>query len=173
MRISRIRNVILILALCLLLLGAVRVQAAGLSGSGTQEDPYLIKTAADLASVHDDLSAHYALDADIDLFGRIFEPIGNGAEGAFTGSLDGRGHTIRGLELDLQDSKYVGLFGYLEGSVSDLKLSGVDIAGGRYVGAVAGNIGLGGSVTDCSVLSGSVSSYESAVAACVGGITGL
>lgn len=173
MRISRIRNVILILALCLLLLGAVRVQAAGLSGSGTQEDPYLIKTAADLASVHDDLSAHYALDADIDLFGRIFEPIGNGAEGAFTGSLDGRGHTIRGLELDLQDSKYVGLFGYLEGSVSNLKLSGVDIAGGRYVGAVAGNIGLGGSVTDCSVLSGSVSSYESAVAACVGGITGL
>lgn len=173
MRISRIRNAILILALCLLLLGAVRVQAAGLSGSGTQEDPYLIKTAADLASVHDDLSAHYALDADIDLFGRIFEPIGNGAEGAFTGSLDGRGHTIRGLELDLQDSKYVGLFGYLEGSVSDLKLSGVDIAGGRYVGAVAGNIGLGGSVTDCSVLSGSVSSYESAVAACVGGITGL
>lgn len=173
MRISRIRNAILILALCLLLLGAVRVQAAGLSGSGTQEDPYLIKTAADLASVHDDLSAHYALDADIDLFGRIFEPIGNGAEGAFTGSLDGRGHTIRSLELDLQDSKYVGLFGYLEGSVSDLKLSGVDIAGGRYVGAVAGNIGLGGSVTDCSVLSGSVSSYESAVTACVGGITGL
>lgn len=173
MRISRIRNAILILDLCLLLLGAVRVQAAGLSGSGTQEDPYLIKTAADLASVHDDLSAHYALDADIDLFGRIFEPIGNGAEGAFTGSLDGRGHTIRGLELDLQDSKYVGLFGYLEGSVSDLKLSGVDIAGGRYVGAVAGNIGLGGSVTDCSVLSGSVSSYESAVAACIGGITGL
>ena len=173
MRISRIRNAILILALCLLLLGAASVHAASLSGSGTQEDPYLIKTAADLASVHDDLSAHYALDADIDLFGRIFEPIGNGAEGAFTGSLDGRGHTIRGLELDLQDSKYVGLFGYLEGSVSGLKLSGVDIAGGRYVGAVAGNIGLGGSVTDCSVLSGSVSSYESAVAACVGGITGL
>lgn len=173
MRISRIRNAILILALCLLLLGAVSVHAAGFSGSGTQEDPYLIKTAADLASVHDDLSAHYALDADIDLFGRIFEPIGNGAEGAFTGSLDGRGHTIRGLELDLQDSKYVGLFGYLEGSVSNLKLAGVDIVGGRYVGAVAGNIGLGGSVTDCSVLSGSVSSYESAVAACVGGITGL
>ena len=173
MRISRIRNAILILALCLLLLGAVRVQAAGLSGSGTQEDPYLIKTAADLASVHDDLSAHYALDADIDLFGRIFEPIGNGAEGAFTGSLDGRGHTIRGLELDLQDSKYVGLFGYLEGSVSNLKLSEVNIVGGRYVGAVAGNIGLGGSVTDCSVLSGSVTSYESAVSAYVGGITGL
>lgn len=173
MRISRIRNVILILALCLLLLGAASVHAASLSGSGTQEDPYLIKTAADLASVHDDLSAHYALDADIDLFGRIFEPIGNGAEGAFTGSLDGRGHTIRGLELDLQDSKYVGLFGYLEGSVSNLKLAGVDIVGGRYVGAVTGNIGLGGSVTDCSVLSGSVASYEKAVDACVGGITGL
>ena len=173
MRISRIRNAILILALCLLLLGAVSVHAASLSGSGTQEDPYLIKTAADLASVHDDLSAHYALDADIDLFGKIFEPIGNGAEGAFTGSLDGRGHTIRGLELGLEDSKYVGLFGYLEGSVSDLKLSEVNIVGGRYVGAVAGNIGLGGSVTDCTVLSGSVTSYESAVSAYIGGITGL
>lgn len=173
MRVSRIRNAILILVLCLLLLGAASVHASDLSGSGTQEDPYLIKTAADLAAIHNDLSAHYALEADIDLFGQIFEPIGNGAEGAFTGSLDGRGHTIRGLELNLQDSKYVGLFGYLEGSVSNLKLSGVDIVGGRYVGAVAGNIGLGGSVTDCSVLSGSVSSNESAVSACVGGITGL
>ena len=173
MRISRIRNAILILVLCLLLLGTASVHASDLSGSGTQEDPYLIKTAADLASIHNDLSAHYALDADIDLFGRIFEPIGNGAEGAFTGSLDGRGHTIRALELELEDSKYIGLFGYLEGSVSNLKLSEVNIVGGRYVGAVAGNIGLGGSVTDCSVLSGSVSSNESTVSACIGGITGL
>lgn len=173
MRISRIRNAILILVLCLLLLGTASAHASDLSGSGTQEDPYVIQTAADLASIHNDLSAHYALGADIDLFGKTFEPIGNGAEGAFTGSLDGRGHTIRALELELEDSKYVGLFGYLEGSVSNLKLSEVNIVGGRYVGAVAGNIGLGGSVTDCSVLSGSVSSYESAVAACVGGITGL
>lgn len=173
MRLSRIKHAFFILFLCVLLLGAGSVRATSLSGSGTAEDPYLIKTAADLASMHSDLTAHYALDADIDLFGRVFEPVGNGAEGAFTGSLDGRGHTIRGLELDMPDSKYVGLFGYLEGSVTNLKLSGVDIAGGRYVGAVAGNIGVGGSVTDCSVLSGSVSSAEYKVTVCVGGITGL
>ena len=167
------RKIIIVCILCALLLGAMSVHASALSGSGTPEDPYVIQTAADLASIHNDLSAHYALGADIDLFGKTFEPIGNGAEGAFTGSLDGRGHTIRALELELEDSKYVGLFGYLEGSVSNLKLSEVNIVGGRYVGAVAGNIGLGGSVTDCSVLSGSVSSYESAVIACVGGITGL
>ena len=67
MRISRIRNVILILALCLLLLGAVRVQAAGLSGSGTQ-----VQTDGGLLSV--DLDGE-----DIDLTGP--------AELTFTGDL--------------------------------------------------------------------------------------
>lgn len=176
MRLTRMRNTAILFFVCLLFMGATAERAEAISGSGTMEDPYVLTTAADIAAMHNKLDAHYALGADIDMFGRIHDPIGNGAEGAFTGSLDGRGHTIRRLELELTENKYVGLFGYLEGSVSNLKLEDVKIVGGRYTGAVAGNIGLGGSVRGCSVLSGSVSVSDDAMSAgnsCVGGITGL
>ena len=173
MRLTRMRNTAIAFFLCLLFMGATAEKAEAISGSGTLEDPYVLTTAADIASMHNRLDAHYALGADIDMFGRIHDPIGNGAEGAFTGSLDGRRHTIRNLELELTDNKYVGLFGYLEGSVSNLKMANVKIIGGRYTGAVAGNIGLGGSVTDCSVLSGSISATDSTIDIYVGGITGL
>lgn len=175
MRLRRIWNTAIMLFLCLLFMAATAEKAEAISGSGTDEDPFVLTTAADIAAMHNKLDAHYALGADIDMFGRIHDPIGNGAEGAFTGSLDGRGHTIRRLELELTENKYVGLFGYLEGSVSNLKLEDVKIVGGRYTGAVAGNIGLGGSVRGCSVLSGSVSvpAGMPAGSICVGGITGL
>lgn len=176
MRLTRMRNTAILFFVCLLFMGATAERAEAISGSGTMEDPYVLTTAADIAAMHNKLDAHYALGADIDMFGRIHDPIGNGAKGAFTGSLDGRGHTIRRLELELTENKYVGLFGYLEGSVSNLKLEDVKIVGGRYTGAVAGNIGLGGSVRGCSVLSGSVSVSDDAMSAgsiCVGGITGL
>lgn len=175
MRLRRIWNTAILFFACLLFMGATAERAEAISGSGTMEDPYVLTTAADIAAMHNKLDAHYALGADIDMFGRIHDPIGNGAEGAFTGSLDGRGHTIRRLELELTENKYVGLFGYLEGSVSNLKLEDVKIVGGRYTGAVAGNIGLGGSVRGCSVLSGSVfvPGGMPAGSICVGGITGL
>lgn len=173
MRLTRMRNTAILFFVCLLFMGATAERAEAISGSGTMEDPYVLTTAADIAAMHNKLDAHYALGADIDMFGRIHDPIGNGAEGAFTGSLDGRGHTIRNLELELTDNKYVGLFGYLEGSVSNLKMEGVKIIGGRYTGAVAGNIGLGGSVTDCSILSGSISATAWLIDVCVGGITGM
>lgn len=173
MRLRRIWNTAIMLFLCLLFMAATAEKAEAISGSGTDEDPFVLTTAADIAAMHNKLDAHYALGADIDMFGRIHDPIGNGAEGAFTGSLDGRGHTIRRLELELTENKYVGLFGYLEGSVSNLNLEDVKIVGGRYTGAVAGNIGLGGSVTDCSILSGSISATAWLIDVCVGGITGM
>lgn len=175
MRLTRMRNTAILFFVCLLFMGATAERAEAISGSGTMEDPYVLTTAADIAAMHNKLDAHYALGADIDMFGRIHDPIGNGAEGAFTGSLDGRGHTICNLELELTDNKYVGLFGYLEGSVSNLKMEGVKIIGGRYTGAVAGNIGLGGSVTDCSILSGSISATAESASLdiCAGGITGM
>ncbi len=165
--------VILNLALCLSIFCFFTPAAYARTGSGTSSNPYILTTPADLASMHQDLSAYYALGADIDMAGVVFEPVGNEAEGAFTGSLDGRGHTISNLTIEGEDEKYVGLFGYLEGTVTDLKMRNVTVSGTRYVGAVAGNAGYGSSITDCDILSGSISGEYLRISVSVGGVVGL
>lgn len=147
-------------------------EAAALSGSGTQEDPYLITTPGELEEIHQDLDGYYRLAKDINLIDIDWTPVGSTAHGAFTGTLDGQGHTISNLILRLEDDKYVGLFGYLEGTVTNLTLSSVNITAGRYAGAVAGYTGVGGSVTDCHVTSGTVLSKGAPISVSVGGITG-
>lgn len=159
---------------CILLLAVIlSPRASALSGSGTEEDPYVITRAADIAAMHDDLDGYYVLGADINMSGVSHTPIGNAIDGAFTGSFDGKGHTISNLVMNLGETKFVGLFGYLEGTVKDVKLKSVSIIGGRYVGGIAGNAGYGSSVTGCSVLSGSISSPGAQISTNVGGITGL
>ena len=65
--------------------------------------------------------------------------------------------------------KYAGLFGYMEGTVQNLKLDNINISGGRYAGGVAGAVGVGGLITDCEVLSGSVSVSGSPMEMAAGG----
>jgi len=59
--------------------------AASYSGSGTPRDPYLIKTADQLLSMRDNLSASYKLADTIDLAGKTVTPIGT-LDKPFTGS---------------------------------------------------------------------------------------
>lgn len=150
-------------------------EARAMSGAGTEEAPYLITSAEDLQAMRRDLTGHYALGADIDLREiHSWTPVGNTLDGPFSGSFDGRGHTISNLTIYGGDTKFAGLFGYLEGSVKGVTLSDVSISGGRYVGGIAGNAGVGSSITDCHVLSGSISTlYSSSASPCVGGIAGL
>ena len=78
--------VVIVFAMLLSLLNITTVFAANFSsGSGTKNDPYLIKTAKDLDNMRSNLSAHYKLAATIDMssFG-AFEPIGTSKQ--FTGS---------------------------------------------------------------------------------------
>ena len=134
-------------------------------GTGTEEDPYVIATASDLAAVANDLSACYRLDADIDLSGVEWTPIGtythtgnqeadadNGTENpdlpdpdipdeenAFTGVFDGGSHTISNLTVDGSDGYCVGLFGCIANAhIYNLTLDSVTADGERLVGAVAG-----------------------------------
>ena len=148
-------------------------EAAAISGSGTVESPYVITSAAELQAVNDDLDAYYVLGNNISLSGQSFEPLGNEWDGPFTGTLDGRGFTVSYLTVNRTDLKYAGLFGYMEGTVQNLKLDNINISGGRYAGGVAGAVGVGGLITDCEVLSGSVSVSGSPMEMAAGGITGL
>lgn len=57
------------------------------------------------------LGKHFALTSDIDMKGYAFDAIGKTWNQRFAGSLDGRGHTIRGLNVNSGADAYAGLFG--------------------------------------------------------------
>ena len=102
-------------------------------------------TGADLQGINGNASGHYALGSDIDASataswngGAGFTPIGS-ASTPFTGTLDGLGHTIAGLTIQLPGSDDVGLFGFSSGAIQNVGLTGAAVTGGAYsVGGLAG-----------------------------------
>ena len=108
-------------------------------------------------------------------------PIGT-ASNPFTGSFDGKGHTIKNINWTIDASKYAdaGLFGYTKGASIfglDVGLTGNKItvkgnAAGLNAGVIVGNA-VGGSLTGCSNYTDLV--YEgnpSGAAVCVAGLCG-
>ena len=160
------------LALALVLTLSVPPSAHAISGAGTEANPYVIRTAEDLAAVHDDLDGHYVLGCDLDLTGYRHVPIGNETEGAFTGSFDGQGFTISNLTLDKDGYKYAALFGYLEGSVKNVVLDNCIISGSRYLGGVVAYVSDTACVADCNVLSGNIWCSSSLHSVRAGGVVG-
>lgn len=132
----------------------------------------MISTPEELDAVRNDLDGNYMLANDIDMSEfYTFEPIGNETDGAFTGTFDGNGYSIKNLVLNYETYKYVGLFGYLDGSVSNVHLDNADVVGGRYVGGIAGYADGKGSVTGCSV-AGQVDVKPTYFTSYLGGIVG-
>ncbi|MDE6528979.1 MAG: T9SS type A sorting domain-containing protein, partial [Muribaculaceae bacterium] len=68
-------------------------------GEGTVENPYLIRTWGDFDQVRNNLTSHFALASNIDLQNRAIRPI----EGAFTGSIDGRGNALKNLYVSAEN----------------------------------------------------------------------
>ena len=94
------------------------------SGSGTQEDPYIIQTEEQMKAFAVSLNSHIdyfgkyvRLDADLDLSGENWTSVG-GSFYRFDGEFDGNGRTISGLtegsaELPLEldgSNAYIGLW---------------------------------------------------------------
>ncbi len=132
-------------------------------GTGEPNAPFQIITPEQLASIGADpnlLDKCFVLEADIDLDpnspnGQVFDraviapdlddslPEFQGV--AFTGSLEGQGHSITGLAID-SDSEYAGLFGLigLQGSVRRIRMVEGSVRGAAAVptrcgtGSVAG-----------------------------------
>ena len=91
------------------------------AGTGAKSDPYLIRTVDQLkafaASVNGGetyASQYVTLDADLDLTGESWTPIG-GDNGSFNGIFNGDNHTIAGLVIGTKAESaacaYAGLFG--------------------------------------------------------------
>lgn len=136
---------------------------------GTPENPYLIRSAADLDNVRNNLTASYRLARDIDLstFGDWTPIIGTGDE-PFEGNFDGAGYAISGMTID-SDAEYIGLFGYASGATfQNVRLVDVDITstGPVNVGGLVGIIHNG--TIDNSSVSGAIDGG----ATLIGGIAG-
>lgn len=152
-------------------------------GSGTQDDPWLISTAADLKAladfINDDTHPANAYDADgcglgnfhgyyfkqtadIDLQGAAWNPIGYSDESKFyfSGHYDGGNHVIRNaVSSGITDNGYTlaGIFGSVYfGSISNLHIEKVEFSAvGGNAQAFAG--GLAGIVLDSEIANCSVS----------------
>ncbi len=92
-----------------------------------------IKTKQELAAIKNNLSGNYILAADIvfneadfmpggefynDGYG--WEPIGNSIYHAFTGTFEGNGFKISGIQIHKADYKYLGVFGVNKGVIEEL-----------------------------------------------------
>ena len=153
-------------------------------GSGTESDPYIIPDLETLEFYRGMINAgsdskynsvHYKLTANINLGGEEnpWTPIGSGEDHAFTGTLDGDGHTISGLYINNGDSVYAGLFGYVGrgGMIKGLTVEGkITISGSTScVGGIAGCVD-GTEVSEMSVLTDSDDS-ETGIIDCISNVT--
>lgn len=117
---------------------------AQLSGSGTEADPYQVRTADDLFDIRTNLSAHYVLMNDIDLTEWIAEetPVNGWLPiSTFKGSFDGNGKTISGLTINRTNDNNIGLFGSVSNAtLKNLTIESPIITGGSNVGSLAGEV---------------------------------
>lgn len=106
-----------------------------LKGSGTENDPYLISTAADLAYLANKVNTqtaapayeYYKMTDNVNLAYNEWIPIGvYGNENQyFCGSFDGNGYTVSDLYITQPNQGYVGLFGYVKDSeIKNLTVTG-------------------------------------------------
>jgi hypothetical protein len=97
-----------------------------------------IREVADFDLVRENPAGFFRLVADIEMDSTVsWIPLGS-SSAKFTGEFDGQGHTISGLYIQAA-TNYIGLFGYTNGAtLENIRLEGVNITGGGYVGGLVG-----------------------------------
>ena len=169
-------------------------------GTGTQQDPWLITSQADLIALAEFLNSgnaatfdtenagvgnchgyYFKQTADIDLTGVTWEPIGYSGGCYFAGNYDGDGHTISNTtstgKNDANGFATAGIFGWVAfGSVENLHVKNANfVATGHneysYVGGIAG-VCYGSSIKNCSVVDSSLESKRDNNNNCAGSIVG-
>lgn len=96
---------------------------------GSPSKPYRIGNCAQLQSINSNLSAHYVLVRDIDCSATTFNTIAS--SGAFTGTLDGRSHTVRNIDISGN-----GLFGATNGAtIKNIRLDSGSVSDRALVGS--------------------------------------
>ncbi len=110
-------------------------------GEGTESSPFIITTPVQLQKISEKLGSYYKLGANIDLTGREWIPIGTVAA-PFIGNIDGTGYTISSLNAINEEGENIGLFGYNNGTISNITLENATVKGKTNTGGLVGyNIG--------------------------------
>lgn len=149
------------------------------SGSGTEAEPYIIKTVQELANLSYMVNngesyskKYFRLDSDIDLHRKPWTPIGKGRY-SFSGKFDGNHHSVNGLYIDSNEYEYAGLFGYVyNGTIKNVLLKSGEIyssAKSSFSGAIAGYFSYSEMIScgnDATIVSGSNADSK------VGGLVG-
>lgn len=126
-------------------------------GNGTEEEPWLIENAEQLAYLAQQVNQgtdyekkHFRLVSDLDLNGKEWTPIGTSGN-SFRGGFDGDRHTITGMTIT-GNRDCVGLFGECynftahSSYIKSVTVKGANISGNSNVGAIAG---AGANISDC------------------------
>lgn len=133
--------------------------------TGTSSNPYAISTGDGLQllatyvnngyvfsgkffTLNDDIAFNSSTDNN-------FTPIGGKFSSnyyAFSGSFNGNNHMISGINIDIDNNDYAGIFGYLESgaSISNVSLVNASIRGNKFIGGIVGK-NEGGSISNCLV----------------------
>ncbi len=129
------------------------------SGSGTQNDPYVITSCTQLQEMNNWLSSYFILDRDIDCSDTVnwnsgagFIPVGDfdNTFTPFTGSLNGQGHKVTNLFINTSGVEAIGLFGFINNAtIQNVGVESANISGSYEVGALVGWSSGTSTITNC------------------------
>ena len=122
-----------------------------ISGSGTEADPYIIKSSQELIdtinSNVDTTGKCYKLSDDFDNTTVITEPL-TGSGNKFAGTFDGNGQTVK-VNIINSDQSCVGLFGSNYGQISNINVAGTISGTSDHVGGICGENKKNGEIINC------------------------
>lgn len=103
-----------------------------------------------VAGGNDFLDKTILIDADIDLGANLWTPIGVDVDFPFSGTVDGQGHTISNLFINMPDGDFIGLFGQCTyTTLSNINLENTWIRAKDTAGSLAGNFSVSSNMNDC------------------------
>lgn len=121
-------------------------------GNGDSSDPYIIKTAEQLAFLAKQVNGgetyhgkYFQLEADLDLSGSEWSPIGTETV-PFSGKFSGNGNVLTNVKISAVGD-YIGLFGYNTGTITYVGIESGEISGGNCIGSICGLNA--GTITGC------------------------
>ena len=144
---------------------STRAESAFSGGSGSQEDPYLISTAADVKQLSDDVmklvmyeGKYFKMTNDIDMSGEAnFLPIGNNIESkdvkAFCGIFDGANNKITGIKASYKGVNSIGvaMFGVtMNATIKNLYMDDCSFSADALVAPIVA-VAMGTTVQNCHV----------------------
>ena len=153
-------------------------------GSGTEEDPWIIKTPTQLTYMRDDLASkelrYFKLEADLDMTGIEWAPLNNVNDPSDETKaydkfvyFDGNNHTISNLTITNTETAYPSFAGVLYGTIKDVTFANANInAGNNKAGIVAGYVGTSQNYGPCTISNVVVRNSEITASRHVGAFVG-